>query len=356
MNTKSKMDIIKISNLNKNYEGKEVLKNINLEIREGEIFAVIGPSGAGKTTLLRIINLLDKPTSGKILFNGIDCDDCDRLKTRRSMVLLFQDTAVISGSVYDNVSYGLKVRGFDKPEMQEKVSTALKRMGIPGCEERDAKSLSGGEKQRMAFARATVFDPNVLLLDEPTANLDPQNVSLVENIIKKIAENKTTIIMSTHRFEEAISLADRIAVIHNGEILQVGTPEEIFRKPESKRVAEFVGLENLFEGKSKIKEGISIIEVNDIKIYAATQREGKVRLIVRPESVVVSREKLVSSARNSFKGKIIESSDKGVLVKVVVDVGIPIITIVTRRSFEELNLNVNSEVYVSFKASDVHVF
>jgi len=350
------MDVIKISNLNKNYEGKEVIKNINLEIREGEIFAVIGPSGAGKTTLLRIINLLDKPTSGKILFNGIDCDDCDRLKTRRSMVLLFQDTAVISGSVYDNVSYGLKVRGFDKPEMQEKVSTALKRMGIPGCEERDAKSLSGGEKQRMAFARATVFDPKVLLLDEPTANLDPQNVSLVENIIKKIAENKTTIIMSTHRFEEAISLADRIAVIRNGEILQIGTPEEIFKKPESEFVAEFIGVENLFAGKSTVKEGISEIDTNKIKIYVTVRKEGMVRVVIHPEDVIVSKEKIVTSARNIFKGNITKVTNKGVLVKVVVDVGIPIATLLTRMSFEELNLNINSEVYVSFKASGVHVF
>jgi len=350
------MNIIKISNLNKNYGEREVLKNINLEIREGEIFAVIGPSGAGKTTLLRIINMLDKPTSGKIFFNGEDCEDCDRLKTRRKMVLLFQDTAVISGSVYDNVSYGLKIRGLGKNEIKERVAFALEEMGISGYEERNAKNLSGGEKQRMAFARATVFNPDLLILDEPTANLDPKNIGVVEELIKKITENNTTIIMSTHRFEEAISLADRIAVIQNGEILQVGTPAEIFRKPKSKQVAQFVGLENLFEGVSKIKEEISEICVNGIKIYAADQKEGKVRLIVHPESVIVSREKLVSSARNSFKGKITETSDKGVLVKVVVDVGIPIIALVTRRSCEELNLNINSEVYVSFKASDVHVF
>jgi len=350
------MNIIKISNLNKNYGEREVLKNVNLKVRAGEIFAVIGPSGAGKTTLLRLINMLDKPSSGKVLFNGEDFEDCDRLKIRRKMVLLFQDTAVMSGSVYDNVSYGLKIRGMSKEEINERVSFALEEMGISGYEQRNAKNLSGGEKQRMAFARATVFNPDLLILDEPTANLDPKNIGVVEELIKKITENNTTIIMSTHRFEEAISLADRIAVIQNGEILQVGTPAEIFRKPKSKQVAQFVGLENLFEGVSKIKEEISEICVNGIKIYAADQKEGKVRLIVHPESVIVSREKLVSSARNSFKGKITETSDKGVLVKVVVDVGIPIIALVTRRSCEELNLNINSEVYVSFKASDVHVF
>jgi len=350
------MNIIEISNLNKNYRSREVLKNINLNVRAGEIFAVIGPSGAGKTTLLRLINMLDKPTFGKIFFSGEDYEDCDRLKIRRKMVLLFQDTAVMSGSVYDNVSYGLKIRGMSKEEINERVSFALEEMGISGYEQRNAKNLSGGEKQRMAFARATVFNPDLLILDEPTANLDPKNVGVVEKLIRKITENNTTIIMSTHRFEEAISLADRIAVIQNGEILQVGTPGEIFRKPESKRVAQFVGLENLFEGISEIKEEISEIYVNEIKIYAATPKEGKVRLIVHPESVIVSREKLVSSARNNFKGKIIETSDKGVLVKVVVDVGIPVIALVTRRSFEELNLNINSEVYVSFKASDVHVF
>ncbi|ODS37378.1 MAG: hypothetical protein A7316_09480 [Candidatus Altiarchaeales archaeon WOR_SM1_86-2] len=350
------MNTIKISNLNKNYGEREVLKNINLNVRAGEIFAVIGPSGAGKTTLLRLINMLDKPSSGKIFFSSEDCENCDRLKIRRNMVLLFQDTAVMSGSVYDNVSYGLKVRGLGKDEITERVAFALEEMGISGYEQRNAKNLSGGEKQRMAFARATVFNPDLLILDEPTANLDPKNVGVVEKLIRKINENNTTIIMSTHRFEEAISLADRIAVIENGEILQVGTPGEIFRKPESKRVAQFVGLENLFEGISEIKEGISEIYVNEIKIYAVTPREGKVRLIVHPESVIVSREKLVSSARNNFKGKLVEAVDKGMLVKVVVDMGIPIITLVTRRSFEELNLNINSGVYVSFKASDVHVF
>ncbi|ODS35795.1 MAG: hypothetical protein A7316_01370 [Candidatus Altiarchaeales archaeon WOR_SM1_86-2] len=351
-----KKNIIEISNLNKNYDGKQVLKNINLNVTEGEIFAVIGPSGAGKTTILRIINMLDKPTSGKIFFNNRDYNNRNRLKTRRKMVLLFQDTGVMSGSVYDNVSYGLKIRGVDKTEIKEKVANALREMGIESYGKRDVKTLSGGEKQRMAFARATVFNPELILLDEPTANLDPKNVGVVEKIIKKINKSNTTIIMSTHRFEEAISLADRIAVICRGEILQVGAPEEIFRKPTSKQVAEFIGLENLFEGVSTIKEGISEIYINKIKVYATSGKEGKVKVVIHPEDVIVSREKIVSSARNTFKGKIVEISDKGVLVKVVVDVGIPIITLVMRRSFEELNLNINSKVYVSFKMSCVHVF
>lgn len=351
------MNKIKISNLSKNYDGKEVLKNINLEVKEGEIFAVIGPSGAGKTTLLRIINMLDCKYLGKIFFNNENYDTCGLLNTRRKMVLLFQDTAVITGSVYDNVSYGLKVRGEDNEKIKEKVAGALKEMGIEGYEERDVKTLSGGEKQRMAFARATVFDPELVLLDEPTANLDPKNAGVVEKIIKKINKNNTTIIMTTHHFDEAISLADRIAVIKKGEILQVGTPEEIFRKPKSKQVAEFVGLENLFEGTSLIKEGVSEIKINDkIKIYATVKREGKVRAIIHPEDVLVSREKITSSARNTFKGKIIEISNKGTTIKLVADVGIPIITLITRRSFDDLNLNINSEVYVSFKASGVHVF
>ena len=352
---------IEMQNVCLGYSRKEVLRDVTFQVLPGEIVGLIGPNGSGKSTIIRGLTRIISLYQGRILLDGKDVVSIPRHELARMLGVVPQIPILPSAfTAFEIVLMGRNPHlGLFQYESQREMDIAwhaMERTMTRHLAKRRVGELSGGEIQCLLIARVLAQETKAVLLDEPTANLDPKNAGVVEKIIRKINNNNTTIIMSTHRFEEVISLADRIAVIHNGEILQVGTPDEIFRKPKSKQVAEFVGLENLFKGTCTVKEGISEIDISKIKIYAISKKEGKVKVIIHPEDVLVSREKIVSSARNTLKGKIVEISDKGVLVKVMVDVGIPIITLVMRRSFDDLNLNINSVAYVSFKASCVHVF
>src|SRR3989304_3517413 len=203
-------ELIRIENVSKSFGNKEVLKNINLSINKGEIFALMGPSGVGKTTLLRIINLLEKPSEGRLIYNGIHLNGTTLCENaRRSMSMLFQTPVVFKGSVFDNVAYGLQLRNVDKKIIQMKVMDALRLVGLEGSENQKARTLSGGEAQRMAFARAIVYDPLLLILDEPTTNLDPANVAKIEEIIRRICnERGTTIVIATHNIPQVKRIAD----------------------------------------------------------------------------------------------------------------------------------------------------
>lgn len=234
-------DLFRIENLCKSSGDKEILKNINLKIFRGEIFAFMGPSGAGKTTLLRILNLLDAPTGGRLIFNGNECTHENKNSIMRMMSLLFQNPAIFSTSVFNNVGYGLKIRKVDKRTIEKKVTQALDLVGLAGLEKQKALTLSGGEAQRMAFARAIIFDPDVLLLDEPTANLDPANVAKIEEIIKKIRnELGTTIIMASHNIYQVRRIADRAGILLNGELIEVNTKDAIFTHPNDERSLGFI--------------------------------------------------------------------------------------------------------------------
>jgi len=218
---------------------KEVLKDINLQILRGEIFALVGPSGSGKTTFLRILDFFERPAKGNLEFNGMETSGI--INIRRRMSLLFQTPAIFNRSVFENVAYGLKVRGIDKKTIEKKVSEALCIVGLSGLEKQKATTLSGGEAQRMAFARAIVYDPEILLLDEPTANLDPANVMKIEEIIKRIRkERETTILLATHNIPQVRRIADRVGILINGELIEVNTKDAIFKDPTDKRSEAFL--------------------------------------------------------------------------------------------------------------------
>lgn len=226
------------------FEEKEVLKNINLIIQKGEIFALMGPSGAGKTTLLRILNFFEKPAIGNLKFNGL-ANEGENL--RRRMSLLFQTPAIFNTSVFDNVAYGLKVRGIERRIIEKKVGDALNLVGLSGMEKQKARTLSGGEAQRMAFARAIVYEPEILLLDEPTANLDPANVAKIEEIIKRIRNDLgTTIVLATHNIPQVKRIADRAGILLNGELIEVNCIEGIFSAPADERSAAFLQGEMIY--------------------------------------------------------------------------------------------------------------
>ncbi len=355
------MPLIETVNLYHRYGEREVLRSINLQVEKGEVFAFIGPTGAGKTTLLRLIDLLEVPASGKIYFDGIDVTRVGRrrLELRRRMAFVLQKPMVFNMSVYDNVAYGLKWRGKSKREIGEKVTYLLEAVELSAFKDKSAKVLSGGEAQRVAIARAMVFEPEVLLLDEPTANLDPVSTLKTEELIRNIFNQyQTTIVMATHDLSQGRRLANRIGVMVNGEIIQVGKPDDIFSSPSNQEVAEFVGVENIIAGVIISREGeIVAIDLNGVVIEAISDYAvgEEVYACIRPEDVTLALSKPVSSARNSILGEIMRVVLRGSLVNVEVDCGFPLVALLTKRSAEELNLKGGGRVYATFKATAIHV-
>ncbi len=219
--------LLELKGIHKSYSKSEVLKDIDLNVEKGEIVALIGPTGSGKTTLLRLIDLLEAPSRGHIIFDGKDMTingEKDRLKARRRMAMVFQKPVMFKGSVLKNVSYGLKIRGKDG---NDRAQDALRAVGLAGYENRDATTLSGGEMQRTALARALVTDPELLLLDEPTANLDPKTTASIESIILGLPRNGATVIMATHNMLQSRRLAGRVAMLIEGKLVRTGRPDEI---------------------------------------------------------------------------------------------------------------------------------
>jgi tungstate transport system ATP-binding protein len=237
------------------------------------------------------------------------------------------------------------------------VKKALEIVKLEGFEKRDARKLSGGEQQRVAIARALVLKTKLLLLDEPTANLDPKNAGILEEVIDTVnRENKTTIVMATHNMFQAKKLPHRIALMDEGKITEVGTPTEVFGKL-SKNLASFAAVDNTFTGTAKATtSGTSKVDVgNGVQIEVTAQRQGATAVFVNPMDIILSKTAVESSARNVFKGKITEISDLDSLVKLKVDVGKPFTVQITKQSFSEMGLCLNAEVFITFKASSVQV-
>jgi len=350
-------EMIELTNITKNYGEVKALDNINLKVFGGEIFAVIGPNGAGKTTLLRIMAGIERPTSGEIYFKGEKVNETNPIRLRENSTLVFQRTALFNATVEWNLAYGLKLRNRPRKEIDEKIKEALEMVKLQGFEKRWARRLSGGEQQRVSLARALMLGTDLFLLDEPTANLDPRSVSIIEETILRInRERQTTVVMATHNMFQAETLAQRATLLIGGKTLQIGTVREILKTP-SEHVESFARLENVFSGTSKVAQGgISVIDLeNGLKIEAAIRREGKVTLSVRPEDMILSKSQIVSSARNTFKGEVTGISDFGDSVKLRISAGKDFVAQITKRSFEEMQLNIGSEVYLTFKATSVRV-
>lgn len=225
----------------KTYEGRRVLYVEHLDIRRGEILAVVGPSGAGKSTLLRLLNFLEPPTSGAIRFLGAEfgVGRPATLELRRRVTTVFQRPILLNRSVWANTKYGLQLRG--QRDATGQVEAALEQVGLSDLARQRARTLSGGEAQRVALARAIVLQPDVLLLDEPTANLDPYNVGLIEDIVRALnRERETSLVLVTHNVFQARRLAQRVALLLEGQIIEVADVDTFFRSPRDPRTAAFV--------------------------------------------------------------------------------------------------------------------
>jgi tungstate transport system ATP-binding protein len=203
----------------------------------GKIIVLLGVNGAGKTTLMRIIAGLENPDEGKLFFNG---KNIDAKGLRQVSTLVFQKSAMFSMNVYDNLAYGLRIRGVHKEEISRKVCAELEAVRLSGFEKRRAKKTSGGEQQRIALARAFLLDSNILLLDEPTANLDPNSATIIEKAIINKKSTQQIIVMSTHNLSQARRMADEIVHIYNGEIVEAAEPENFFENPKSEISRKFV--------------------------------------------------------------------------------------------------------------------
>jgi tungstate transport system ATP-binding protein len=357
--------IIEVTGLSHSYGGKEILKELNLRIASGEVFALIGPTGAGKTTLLRIMDLLEAPGSGEIRFNGqaVPRSGKHRLAIRRRMSFIQQKPQVFSASVYDNVACGLRWRGVDRNTIAEKVDRMLATVGLEGYGSRNARTLSGGEAQRVALARSLVLEPEVLLLDEPTANLDPVSTAGVEELISNTARQRnTTMIIATHDMSQGQQLADRIGVLLEGSLVQTGNAGDIFRSPYNAEVARFVGMENILAGAVVVNNGgIATVRIiddtrgSDIQAVSTYPEGADVYACVRPEDVTLTPARHPSSARNAFPARVIRVAYLGPLSRVEVNCGFRLTSLVTRISAQEMDLQAGAEVYATFKATAVHV-
>jgi len=349
--------------------GEFRLRDIDLDVAPGEYFVILGPTGAGKTVLLETIAGLYRPDSGRILVNSEDITAAP--PEQRGVGFVYQDYALFPHlNVARNIAFGLRLQkdlgGFRRTAgshnlrglIKQRVVEVSKLLNIHHLLHRRPDTLSGGEQQRVALARALVVEPRLLLLDEPLSALDPKTREDLQREMARLhRELGTTTIHVTHDFEEAVALGDRIAVVHEGRIVQIGPSEEIFRRPTSEFVARFVGVRNVFYGEVLPSEyGYQVLAVDGLEIAALTELSGRVHASLRPEDIVLSQEPLHSSARNVFHGHVAEIVDRGTLIYITVDVPPAFTCVITRTSLEEMALQQGTEACIAFKASAVHVF
>ena len=336
--------------------GEFALRDISLTIREGEYFMILGPTGAGKTVLLETIAGIHEPDTGSISLNGRDITSLP--PEERGFSIVYQDFMLFPHlTVFENIAFGLREQGIALSEIRDRVTGMSELLGISGLLERAPHTLSGGEQQRAALARALVMHPRILLLDEPMSALDAASRIRMRQELKRIHRTTgTTMIHITHYFEDLFPLADRLSVMQDGRIVQTGTPEEIFNRPESDFVAHFTGMENIFRGRAVRKGDEVEIDIGPIVLHTVTPLEGDVIAGIRADELIFSPETFDSTARNTFRGTVSEIQANGVFSRVFVDVGVTLCGIITRKSLLRLGLTRGQEITVLFKASAVHVF
>jgi tungstate transport system ATP-binding protein len=354
--------ILEAKNLEVKRGGTIILQIPSLLIPEGEILSLIGPNGAGKTTLLQTLSYLLKPFQGEIFFKGEKVNSNHSVfEYRRKLSMVFQEPLLFDTKVFDNVASGLKIRRMKRQEIHRIVMEHLDRFGIGHLSYRSARTLSGGEAQRTSLARAFAIQPEVLLLDEPFASLDPPTrESLIEDLERILRQTRTTAIFATHDRLEALRLSDRIAVMNGGKILQIGTSGEVMNHPVNEFVASFVGVETVLTGRVIKRDGgtfVVSISGKEIEAVGEAHLGDTVILCIRPENVTLSIHSSieVTSARNVFMGKIVKITSLGLYQKVQLHCGFPLVAYITNQSLEGLSLREGREVKASFKATAIHV-
>lgn len=338
--------------------GNFVLNNISFDIEKGDYFVLLGVSGSGKTMLIETIAGIRKPVAGSILLNKKDITE-EKIKNRKFGLVYQNNTLFPHLNVYDNIAYSLKGKNLNAKQIKAKVMLMAEETEVTGLLKNHVSELSGGEIQRVSLARTLAAEPDFMLLDEPLSALDIEIRKELINLLKKINGKGRTIIHITHDYEEAIALANKIAVIEKGTIVQQGTPEEVFRYPKSNFVAMLGGVRNFYKGSLIVNK--SIDEQSELRVFKIKEVEFVLKsnekdntegyITIDPEQITISDKKPESSAINNFKGIIIAINNERYGCEVCIDIGIDIYVLITKMSVERLKLSENKEVWISFKAS-----
>lgn len=338
---------IKIQNARKEYGDFVALKDVSLDIKEGEFFTLLGPSGCGKTTLLRMIAGFNSIDGGEFRFNDLLINKIEAHK--RDIGMVFQNYAIFPHlTVEENVAYGLKARKVPSDEIVRRTEEALDLVQIKHLAKRKPNELSGGQQQRVALARAFVIEPSVLLMDEPLSNLDAKLRVQMRTVIKKLQQQLgITTVYVTHDQEEALSISDRIAVMKDGNIMQIGTPKEIYAKPANKFVAGFIGVSNFID--VEIKDGKAMIDDYAININLKNKYEGKAVLSARPEQIFFDK--------SGIKGKVTFATFLGDFIEYEVTIENGQIIIVHEfTKHNSKHYEIGDEVCLSFDENAISVY
>ena len=344
--------MLRISELSKSYKDFQ-LRDISLEIDKGDYYVILGKSGAGKSVLLELLAGIISTEKGLIELNGEDITH--KKVQKRKLGLVFQDFALFPHlKVKENIAYALKSNSYDKKSIEGEVTKYAKLSGVEHLLERYPPKLSGGEQQRVALARTLASQPSCLLLDEPLASMDIQLKDELRELLRRINESGITIIHVTHDYEEAIALANKVAIMHCGEIIQKGPIKEVFQNPENEFVAWFTGVKNFFNAKL-LSEKEARINEEVVFSVQSSKKAGNVRLLIESNHITISPEKIESSAINNFKGEITRLHAKPNGFELLVDIGISLSVLITSESKEKYGFEVGQKVWVFFKASEVRV-
>jgi spermidine/putrescine ABC transporter ATP-binding subunit len=318
---------LKLEGLDKRFGSVDAVKHVALEVGRGEFVSLLGPSGCGKTTTLRMIAGYLKPDRGRILLEGRDVTRVQPY--RRDIGMVFQSYALFPHmNVADNVAFGLRMRRLPKRDILERVTEVLRQVRLEGLADRRPAELSGGQQQRVALARATVIRPRLLLLDEPLSNLDAKLRKSMQIEIRSLQESLgITTIHVTHDQSEALSLSDRVVIMNQGEIQQVGSPREVYTKPRNTFVADFVGESNLLSGHiAEVGPGTDAITVEldsgerlQAPAFPAAHAGARLSVVVRPEAIRVLRRRAQAPAANAFAGTVARVVYTGALSTTLVE-------------------------------------
>lgn len=337
--------------------GRAVARVSHLALAAGETLAVLGPNGAGKSSLLLALASL-LPSRGDLRAGGEPITD--PLAYRRRIGVVLQRPLLLDRSVLENAALGLAIRGVGRTAREARGRAALARLGIDALADRRATRLSGGEAQRVSIARALALAPELLFLDEPFSGLDaPTREALIADLGRVLREDDVAAILVTHDRDEALALADRVAVIIAGTVRQVGRADEVFARPADEEIAAFVGVENVLvasielatEEMTTVRIGAAFVSVT----AAPPSGSRNVLLLIAPDDVVIARTRGRSSERNAFGGRITDVATIGRRVRITLDCGFPLVAHVTRQSARELALERGETVTASFKATVPHL-
>lgn len=308
--------IIRLENIVKSFDGEQVLKNVSLDIGDKEFVTLLGPSGCGKTTTLRIIGGFESPDEGTVYFDGKAVNDVPPYK--RPVNTVFQKYALFPHlNVFENIAFGPKLKGASGPGLTDRVHEMLELVNLRGFEKRSISTLSGGQQQRVAIARALINEPRVLLLDEPLGALDLKLRKDMQLELKNIQQRMgITFVYVTHDQEEALSMSDVVVVMDNGQIQQIGSPEDIYNEPENAFVADFIGESNILDGQMLDDYFVAFSGKKFRCLDFGFAKREPVDVVVRPEDVDV-----VSPERGMLTGVVTSVTFKGVHFEIIVDIG-----------------------------------